>query len=459
MTIRRQWLMVLFLVAILSVAINTVVLGTLTDKSFKSYVQNSHDEQISKIVEYSKDMLSSHHSSVSNTSSTLEINSYLVDPITGIMIYDNHGALIVNVSSKNKGFSANGNGGYGNNKMMNRMMGSQFEEIDTIEIIEDGKTLGSAVITKNSSVENSITSRIFMANLFSNSAKSIAIVLVIAFVIGAFVSKKMSKELVATANKAQSIEFGNKSESIRSKVKEINVIEHSLDSLKIKLDLKQISRKKLVDELIHQTRTPLTILKTHIEGYEDGVIELSTEETKILIDQLDNVTDIISNLSGMIDAQKDYESIEVDDVDICKLIKQITAGLRLQFEKKDIDLQVICDDELTVKTDKYKLSQVIYNVLTNAYKYSKSGASVSIKVVGETNTFKIEIYDTGVGIKKEDADKIFDPYYRGANNYGSSGDGIGLYVARENMKEINGKIELDLAYKEGSKFIITFNDI
>lgn len=458
MTIRRQWLLVLFLVAILSVAINTLVLGTLTNSSFKDYVQTSYDDQVSKILDYSKEKLIDHCEDSNNVSSTLEIKSYLVDPITNIMIYDKNDDLIINVSSRINTGNGNANG-HGSNKMMNRMMGAQIQQSDTIDVVHDGKILGRVIIKSNSKAENSITSRIFMANLFSNSVKSVVIVLVIAFLIGAFVSKKMSKELVATANKAESIELGNKSKSIKSKVKEIQVIEHSLDRLKVKLDLKQISRKKLIDELIHQSRTPLTILKTHIEGYEDGVIDLNDDETKVLINQIDNVTSIISNLSGMIDAQKDYESIEVEEFDINDLINQITAGLRLQFEKKSINLELIYESTLVAKTDKYKLSQVIYNVLTNAYKYTPKGGNVFIEATSKASEFIIEIYDSGCGIDLEYANKIFDPYYRAPSNYDTSGDGIGLYIAKENMNEISGEISLDSNYKDGSKFIIKFSNI
>lgn len=455
MTIRRQWLMVLFLVAILSVAINTLVLATLTNKSFNSYVEGSYNDQVDKIVEYSNQVLSQHSGGHDYT--TLEVDSYLVDPIKGIMIYDQDGNLVVNVSSRQN--LNRGNNGNGMGKMMNRAMDSQFEESDSIDITHEGKVIGSVSITRNSTIENSIASRIFMSNLFANSAKSVAIVLVISFIIGGFVSKKMSKELVLIANKAQGIELGNKSEDVRSKVKEIQVIEHSLDSLKVKLDLKQRSRKKLIDELIHQTRTPLTILKTHIEGYEDGVIDLNNDETAILINEIDNVTSIISNLSAMIDAEKDYESIDVTSVDICGLVKQITSGLRLQFEKKDILLSVNCDSEITAKTDRYKLSQVVYNVITNAYKYTNEGGSVSVDVTKSGYKFLVQITDSGIGIQTEDKDKIFNAYFRSHRNNDSSGDGIGLYVAKENMKQISGRIELDENYDNGSKFIIEFSDM
>lgn len=459
MTIRRQWLMVLFLVAILSVAINTLVLGSLTDRSFKNYMQSSYNEQVSKIIEYSKSTLEGHGKSTHN--STLEINSFLVDPIKSIMIYDIYGNLVVNVSSKTSSYGNGygGKNGNGSNKMMNHMMGSQLEESDTFDISHDGKIYGSVSITRNSSIENSITSRLFMSNLFMNSAKSVAIVLIISFVIGLFVSKKMSRELVSTAFKAQSIELGNRVDRINSNVKEIQVIEHSLDSLKTKLDLKQRSRKKLIDELIHQTRTPLTILKTHIEGYEDDVIELNEGETKVLINEIDNVTSIISNLSGMIDADKDYESISVEKFDVGELMLQITSGMRVQFANKGIKLQVNCDLNLMANTDKYKLSQAVYNVITNAYKYTSSGGCLTIDIKSISDRIIIELKDTGIGIKKEDRNMIFEPYFRGEKSQDKSGDGIGLYVAKENMQQIDGDIRLDDSYTDGSKFIIEFKKL
>lgn len=202
-----------------------------------------------------------------------------------------------------------------------------------------------------------------------NSLIVSAIVIFLAIIISLYISKKTVDDLKKTEELAQNINLGNDTNIKLSSIKEIRFIQVSLQELSSKLKLKQKGRKKLLDEMIHQTRTPLTILKSHVEAYEDGILELNSSECNILEDQIDNVTSIISNMSEMIEGEKDLE-------------------------------------------------------------------------------------DTGIGIKKEDLKRIFEAYYRGVNTNKIKGEGIGLYVAYENIEAIKGKIEVESKYGIGTKFII-----
>ncbi|MBM7833313.1 ATP-binding protein [Clostridium sardiniense] len=224
-------------------------------------------------------------------------------------------------------------------------------------------------IVKNASIDGSSTINIFKKTLVMNSLIVSAIVIFLAIIISLYISKKTVDDLKKTEELAQNINLGNDTNIKLSSIKEIRFIQVSLQELSSKLKLKQKGRKKLLDEMIHQTRTPLTILKSHVEAYEDGILELNSSECNILEDQIDNVTSIISNMSEMIEGEKDLE-------------------------------------------------------------------------------------DTGIGIKKEDLKRIFEAYYRGVNTNKIKGEGIGLYVAYENIEAIKGKIEVESKYGIGTKFII-----
>jgi len=237
-------------------------------------------------------------------------------------------------------------------------------------------------------------------------------------------------------------------------VKEIRTIQQSLETLQARLKLKQTSRKKLVDELVHQTRTPLTILKTHLEGLEDGIIRFTPEEIRTCEAQIDNIASIITNMSGMIDADKDIDTVNIGQLELNQMLKQIVGGLKVQFDKKAVDLQLLSHEKVLVKTDQHKLSQVIYNILTNAYKYTNSGGRVTVDYKLAGDEISIAIEDTGSGIKEEDRLKIFDAYFKGSNSVSTTGDGIGLYVAKENLKKINGQIDVESELGVGSKFTI-----
>lgn len=447
MTIRKQWLLVLMLIAIFSVSVNAFVLSTLTDRYFGDYMKENYDKHFNQIVEYSKRALTDEDFSLNQMA--VELETHLDDPITRIKLYNAEGKLIIDVSANNQMMR-----GMTNRGMMGRMMNAPSEEVDYAEIKQGNQVIGQINITRYSKVDNSIASQMFKVSLLFNSLYSIAIVLIFAVIIGIFISRRMSRDLVNTAEMAQNIDLGSQTNIDLAKVKEIRIIQQSLESLESRLRLRQKSRKTLVDELVHQTRTPLTILKTHLEGFEDGIIEMTPEKVKVCENQIENITSIISNMSGMIDADKDYEEINIEDFEFSALIKQIVSGLRIQFEKKHIELRLIGNQKVVLKSDKYRLSQAIYNILTNAYKFTEANGKVSVNYQVTSDKLFISIEDTGIGMGETEITRIFDAYYRSSKVSDSRGEGIGLYVAKENISRLKGIINVESKPQTGSTFTI-----
>ena len=452
MTIRKIWLIVLILISILSIGINSLILSFLTDKYFKEYLSETYNEHINQILEYTKTTLK--NDEISYKQMEMELQVHLIDPIIEIKIYDANGNEIIDVFDNH----------YVSENMMSSMMERRFnsifshnavDEIKKYEIINNGELLGIMNITLHSAAEESFVAKKFKFSLFSNSIYSAFIASILVILIGLIVSKKMSTSLIDTAKMASEIQLGINKNIKKTNIREINSIRESLKELDTRLKLKQKSRKKLVDELMHQTRTPLTILKSHIEAIEDGVVSANDEELNICLEQIESITSIISNLSGMIDANKEVEFLKIEEVEISYLLKQIVSGLIPQFNKKQIKIEILSNENIKIKTDKYKLSQAIFNILTNAYKYTKVAGSVTIIYKIVDSNFIIEIKDTGVGISENEQKNIFQAYYRGSNSTSISGDGIGLYIVFENINSIKGNVKVESKVGKGSKFIIS----
>jgi len=453
MTIKKQWLLVLVLIAVLSVIINSLVLSTLTNQYFKDYMKDNYKMHLAQIEEYLSGALK--EDDYSKNQIAIDLETHLADPITRIKVYDNDGVLVADVSADIQSYvGKNGMSGMMRSRM-GQIANTQNEEVDHAEIINNGIVVGQINITKYSSAENSFAAVMFQTSLLKNSLYSIGIVLIFAIIIGILISNRMSKDLILTAEMAQNIDIGKDTATQQSKVREIRVIQQSLESLQSRLKLKQKSRKALIDQLVHQTRTPLTILRTHLEGIEDGVIEMVPEEIQVCENQIENITAIITNMSSMIDAEKTAVIPDIEEVELSQLVKQIVNGLRAQYEKKKIDFKLTDYEKVSIRTDKYRLSQTIYNILTNAYKFTEPNGKVSISYKINSDHIILTIEDNGSGISNEDQAKIFDAYYKKEISSGTAGDGIGLYIAKENMEILQGTITVDSDLNKGSKFILT----
>jgi two-component system, OmpR family, sensor histidine kinase BaeS len=446
MSIRKLWLIVLILVATLSIAINALILTSLTDRYFKTYLSETYDEHIDQMITYVVGSLK--EETISLRQMAIELESHLDEPIVKIKLYGPQGVLLVQVEDRDYDRKDMGRMG-----MMDFMFRIGEEEVDSFDIMDNGVLLGKLNITKQSSAESSVIAMMFKSRLFINSLISTGFAIVITLLVGAYISKRMSKDLTDTAQLASNIQIGNPLENKPSSIKEINQIQNSLHDLNTRLKIKQKSRKTMVDQLVHQTKTPLTILKSHVEAIEDGVIQISKEELAIFQDQIDHLNNILSNMSTMIDAEKESEILTLETVDIHQLLNQIILGLRSQFDKKGIELKLVSTTKVKLMTDPYKLSQVLYNLLTNAYKYTEKGR-VEISVKEDKDTLSISISDTGIGIEPTEISNIFNAYYRGASVTKIPGEGIGLYVVKENLNQLNATIDVQSTLGKGSTFTI-----
>ena len=447
MTVKRQWMLALVFSVALSVLINSLVFSTLVNRYFVEYSTENYNAHIDQLTAFATDALSG--GEYSGRQLEMQLGSHLSDPINRIRLYSADGTLLADV-----GGTGNPMMGMMRSPVMNRVMGSASAEADSLDISKDGVLLGKLLVNRYSSIGNSLGTRRFMLSLVGYSVLSFGVVFALTFLIGHFISKKMSRDLMLTAQQAVELDLGNEVRLVPSNVKEIRTIQQSLETLQSRLKLKQTSRKKLVDELVHQTRTPLTILQTHLEGFRDGVIQFNPEEVGTCEAQISNLSSIITNMSGLIDAEKEIDAVNLAPVDVCVLIRQITAGLKAQFDRKSIALEVDCPQKMTVQTDYYKLSQAVYNLLTNAYKFTPAGGTVSVSCATRGNERIIAVQDTGVGIPLSEQAHVFDAYYRGANSVHTEGEGIGLYIVSENLRRIGGRIELQSTQGKGSRFTI-----
>lgn len=450
MTIRKMWLFVLILVSVLSVGINTIIVTTLTDKYFTDYLKESYDIHIEQIIDYAQTTLSDED--VSYKQMAVELETHLNDPIIQIKVYSAEGDLLIDVEDD---YHITGNMMSGNmSSMMQNMMNDSSNEVLQYEVINEGKVIAILNVTLHSVAEKSFVALQFKGSLLLNSIYAILISIVLSIVIGFFVSKKMSGSLRDTAKIASAIQLGQVASVKNTSIKEVHAIRESLEELDSRLKLKQKSRKSLVDQLVHQTRTPLTILKSHLEAIEDGLIEVNEEEIRTCQNQIENITTIITNMSGMIDASKENDTINIEEFEINQMLKQITIGLKAQFTKKNISLELVTKDKLMVHTDKDKLSQSIYNILTNSYKYTKENGDVRVSFVHVNDHLVIKIQDTGIGIAMDEMNKIFNAYYRSSKALQTEGDGIGLYIVKGNIERIGGNISVTSKVKVGSTFSI-----
>lgn len=450
-SLKRLWLLILILVTVLVITVNTLILTFLTDRYFADYLKESYELHVSEIIDYATAALSSEE--ISLRQMAMELESHLNDPIVEIKLYDKEGNLLADVG-RDQFMESSMMGSRFSRMPMGRGIDLSTQETRQFELESNGQTIGTLNITIHNIAENSFVAQKFKSALLMNSAASFVITIVIAVFIGMYVSKKMSTSLKETEKLATDIQIGKDVRFVTSEIKEINAIRESLLEMNARLRLKQKNRKTLVDQLVHQTRTPLTILQSHLEAIQDGIIEVNDDELTVCQNQINDIKSIITNMSSMIDAGTEQDELKIEPFEVHALMSQIQQGLMAQFRKKKIELTLASDEKIMIKTDKYKLSQSIYNILMNAYKYTQENGVVKISYWRLEARLILKIQDTGMGIHDSEIHKIFEAYYRSAAVSEVKGEGLGLYIVKENIERLKGTIEVRSKVGSGTTLII-----
>lgn len=439
MTLRKQLIGMILLTVALSVALNTFISGGYIDTYFRGYIQTQYDQHIEKISDYASGLLSG--SQVLPAQAAADLNRFLEDPIIQIRVLTPDGRELLRVGSDNV-------------NMHNTMMrGRRFQaEEDTFALQRQGQTMGYMVILRNGNIQSSESVLLFKSALRMGGLISSAVVLLVAILFTTWISRRMTKDLKRTAEYASAIQTGHEDFQHHSKTLEISAIQLSLQDLSTKLRLQQQVQKEKADQLAHEARTPLTLLKTHVEGVMDGVIDMDPSRLESCLHEIDALTQVISHINQVIDHKDEGLVPNLEHFDLTVETKKIIKGMKLQFEQKQLGLSLESPGSLPLYNDPILMSQVLYNLLTNAYKFTPEGGQVTVTLRQSGALCVIEVCDTGLGIDANQIDQLFKPYYRDPAVRHLSGEGLGLFIARRNAEALGGSLTAARRPEGGSCF-------
>lgn len=232
---------------------------------------------------------------------------------------------------------------------------------------------------------------------------------------------------------------------------------------------KEISHEKEIQKLkdqfvfiaAHELRTPVTAISW---GLENAIESGKETLDKTTLETLQNVQKSNSRLIDLIDdllnvARIDAGTIKIEkkEIDIESIIEETIKEMNSLFKSKNVKVSFDKKGIDKINTDPNRLKQVLINLLTNATKYNKENGSIDITISKEDDYYQISVKDTGIGIKEEDMDKLFKKFSRiqDKKTQDVEGTGLGLFVTKEIVSKLGGKIDAESKYNEGSTFRFT----
>lgn len=218
-------------------------------------------------------------------------------------------------------------------------------------------------------------------------------------------------------------------------------------------------RQQFLANIAHELRTPVAIIQGNLEGIQDGIVEPTAEQFASLHEEAVRLNRLITDLRDLSLAEVGQLTLEMCPIDINYLVNRAVLILRSMAKEKGITVACSLENDLPeVTVDADRMTQVIYNILANAIRYTPAHGTVKVNTtVGQeqgNNCLEILVQDNGPGIAPEDVPYIFGHFYRGekSRNRKSGGSGLGLAIVKHLVELQGGKVTVQSTLGEGSLF-------
>lgn len=216
-------------------------------------------------------------------------------------------------------------------------------------------------------------------------------------------------------------------------------------------------RKNFIADVSHEIKTPLSVIQNYgtLLQCPDISDEERLEYAKIIASASRRLSDLITNILKLnrLENQKIYPFFKKYN-----LGEQLTECI-LQFEdtweKKEINIDAQIPDDVFIQSDSELLFMVWNNLLSNAFKFTEKGGTVSLHLREENDFVQVEVADTGCGMSEEVRKHIFNKFYQGDQSHATEGNGLGLALVKRIMDIVHGEIQVESEIGKGSTFLVT----
>ena len=267
-----------------------------------------------------------------------------------------------------------------------------------------------------------------------------------ALIFRGYLIKVRLNETLAKTNgelKRLNVELGEKNEELKRLNEEVLELTHS--------------RLVFFTNISHELRTPLTLIADPVEMLleDTGIKGKSRELLKMVQRNALALQQLVSNILDFRKIQNGKMELKLYRFDIVKTLTMWVGDFQLTAERKQIRLHLDVDDlkgSHEMIADQDKISRIVFNLLSNALKYTPAGGEIFVSLKDEGANLRLDVKDTGKGISQDEADKIFERFFQAKG--AASGTGIGLALVKSFVELHHGEARVESEPGKGSDFIV-----
>jgi len=324
---------------------------------------------------------------------------------------------------------------------MDGALGAEDEEC------EGARAVGVLEQTYVDAIQSSIWRAALMAGLAA---------LVLAF----FFSRLITGPINTLRDSARRIRDGDLSQQVEVETNdELGELAFAFNDMAHQLDAKEQGRRQLLADVVHELRTPLSIIQGNLEAWRDGVVKPTPEAVGSVHDEAVALSRLITDLRDLSLAEAGQLNLSLVETDISQLVVSVVTAAQERARSLGISLAVRArENDMLAMIDPGRIRQVVANLLGNALRHTPHGGRVDVTINSSSpGAVKIAVVDTGPGIAPEDLPHIFEHFYKAdrSRERSKSGSGIGLAIVKQLVEAHGGQVTVESVEGHGSTFTVT----
>lgn len=324
----------------------------------------------------------------------------------------------------------------------------------------NNKTIGYIVLTSSASGMSQVFEQIIKVIIVSSLWVFLAAIIIVYFITDRITTpiKQISKAVKSYAKGNFDVRIPVKGED------EIATLSEAFNNMAKELSKLEKTKNTFFSSISHDLKTPMTSIQGFIEGILDGTIpeEKQSYYLGIVLEEVKRLTRLVNSLLDITRMQSGSVKLNPSHFDICEMARLILISFEEKIDELKLDVEFNCDEDPSqVFADKDAIHQVLYNIISNALKFTPEKGELKIDISKEKSSGKymVSVYNTGIGMKEEELPFVFDSFYKADSSRGldKTGTGLGMFIAKSKIEAHGERIGVESEYEKYCRFWFTLS--
>ncbi len=301
---------------------------------------------------------------------------------------------------------------------------------------------------------------IFLRTVNRASLTSALVATLLALTLGSLLALTLTRSLRELKEATVEIAHGRFGKQVKVSTKdELGELAVSFNQMSLDLERATQARRQMTADIAHDLRSPLSVLSGYAEALSDGKLSGNPEIYTILHQETNHLSRLVEDLRLLSLADTGELPLIKQPIAPQALLERTVARHAVTAEQHGITLHVVALPDLPeVNVDVERISQVLDNLILNAFRYTPAGGEVELSGNSAAGKVQLQIRDSGTGILPEDLPHIYDRFYRGDKARRESGEsGLGLAIAKSIVEAHGGQISAESEPGKGTVFTISLS--